>query len=550
MYLVSAAQMDSTDVSAYCLNSDPVSEFVDQIRHQDEGAVSLTGMLAAGLRLLAGLGGGFGGGGGGGQARDLSSLSVTATEAGNSVASVRQNAADNRSYLEIDEGIYDDVDELDTGIRISATNSRGEAVSNLRVNDDRFEVRDGTLFIREGAEFDHEDDTLEEIDIQTSVFSRARQEQALRLTLTGDGGFQRELDIVIRDADDYPVSLSLSAETGVADNTAMSVQRVLATIDVDEGEDEQDGGEIEITSISRPDGVSVSDAEDLVEIAGTTLRLVGDIDPDDMPDGTYVFEISYGPGDDELIGEAPEPVTFTLTVGDINEQPTDVTITTQTGYVHENDPANNAASIEENTDTTGGLFLARLRWRDTDTGQDVTNRNVLSVPNNDYFEIRNDDELWLRADVDLNHEEDDRLEVVITVEDDTAELGTPATQRFILHITDVNEQPTEFSAPLDTEVAENRRGEDEIKLADITVQDQDRVPGHRDNVVTITGVVDDMGIAISDFADLFEIREDGDQWDLFLTDPSQIDFEAVQERIFCPVMPVMTGCRAGPAWMR
>ena len=113
VYLVSAAQMDSADVSDYCLNSDPVSEFVDQTRHQDEGAVSFTGMLAAGLGLLAGLGGGFGGGGGGGQARDLSSLSVTATEEGNSVTSVRQNAADNRSYLEINEGVYDDVDELD-----------------------------------------------------------------------------------------------------------------------------------------------------------------------------------------------------------------------------------------------------------------------------------------------------------------------------------------------------------------------------------------------------------------------------------------------------
>ena len=112
VYLVSAAQMDSADVSDYCLNSDPVSEFVGQTRYQDEGAVSFTDMLAAGLGLLAGLVGGFGGGGGG-QARDLSSLSVTATEEGNSVASVRQNAADNQSYLEINEGVYDDVDELD-----------------------------------------------------------------------------------------------------------------------------------------------------------------------------------------------------------------------------------------------------------------------------------------------------------------------------------------------------------------------------------------------------------------------------------------------------
>lgn len=54
VFLISAADMAGADISSFCLNSDPVSEFVDQIRHQDEGAVSLTGMLAAGLEFLAG----------------------------------------------------------------------------------------------------------------------------------------------------------------------------------------------------------------------------------------------------------------------------------------------------------------------------------------------------------------------------------------------------------------------------------------------------------------------------------------------------------------
>ena len=60
IFLISVADMAGADVSSFCLNSDPVSEFVDQIRYQDDGAVSLTGMLAAGLGILAGLGGGFG----------------------------------------------------------------------------------------------------------------------------------------------------------------------------------------------------------------------------------------------------------------------------------------------------------------------------------------------------------------------------------------------------------------------------------------------------------------------------------------------------------
>ena len=43
IFLISVADMAGADVSSFCLNSDPVSEFVDQIRYQDEGAVSLTG---------------------------------------------------------------------------------------------------------------------------------------------------------------------------------------------------------------------------------------------------------------------------------------------------------------------------------------------------------------------------------------------------------------------------------------------------------------------------------------------------------------------------
>ena len=78
IFLISVADMAGADVSSFCLNSDPVSEFVDQIRYQDEGAVSLTGMLAAGLGILAGLGGGFGGGGGSGQASDQTSFRMAA----------------------------------------------------------------------------------------------------------------------------------------------------------------------------------------------------------------------------------------------------------------------------------------------------------------------------------------------------------------------------------------------------------------------------------------------------------------------------------------
>ena len=37
LYLISAAAMAGADISSFCLNSDPVSEFVEQVRYQDEG---------------------------------------------------------------------------------------------------------------------------------------------------------------------------------------------------------------------------------------------------------------------------------------------------------------------------------------------------------------------------------------------------------------------------------------------------------------------------------------------------------------------------------
>ncbi|EHI47996.1 putative calcium-binding protein [SAR116 cluster alpha proteobacterium HIMB100] len=43
IFLISVADMAGADVSSFCLNSDPVSEFVDKIRYQDEGADTLTG---------------------------------------------------------------------------------------------------------------------------------------------------------------------------------------------------------------------------------------------------------------------------------------------------------------------------------------------------------------------------------------------------------------------------------------------------------------------------------------------------------------------------
>ena len=227
LFLISAADMAGAAVSSFCLNSDPVSEFVDQVRHQDEGAVSLTGMLAAGLGLLAGLGGGFGGGGGGGQASEQTSLSVSASDSASDAVSVKTNYDSNRSYIELAEGAYNDEDSLSTGLRLSATDSRGEPVSNLKVSDPRFEVRDGTLSIKKDTTFDFEADSLEDISVRTSppLFGRVEEVRGFEVTVTGEDGFSQTLEIVITDKDDYPQELSLSTQTGQADNTEISARQ-------------------------------------------------------------------------------------------------------------------------------------------------------------------------------------------------------------------------------------------------------------------------------------------------------------------------------------
>ena len=242
VFMISDAGMVGADVSSFRLNSDPVSEFVDQIRYQDEGAVSLTGMLAAGLGTLAGLGGGFGGGGGSGQASEQTSLSISSGGGDNSLA-VSTNFASNNSVIRLDEGTYDD-DRLDKGVQFSATDSRGNPVGNLRVKDDRFEVRDGSLFITKGAEFDYEGDEITDISVRSSSspFAHTTTEQGIELTVIGDGGFSQTVELIIEDEDDFPERLSLSVSTGSADNTRETVARTLARITVDEGEDDNDGG--------------------------------------------------------------------------------------------------------------------------------------------------------------------------------------------------------------------------------------------------------------------------------------------------------------------
>ena len=94
--------------------------------------------------------------------------------------------------------------------------------------------------------------------------------------------------------------------------------------------------------------------------------------------------------------------------------------------------------------------------------------NAATLSNNDLFEIRNYDELWLKGGKTLNYEANSTHSVTVT---STATTANPVlSETFTLHVSDVDEMPTniylsKYNAILDEGVQEAQ------KLADITFAD-------------------------------------------------------------------------------
>ena len=138
--------------------------------------------------------------------------------------------------------------------------------------------------------------------------------------------------------------------------------------------------------------------------------------------------------DDTTVGNTPDATTnFTLTVTDVNEAPTAVSLNNQ------------VTAIAENTSTATRIKVADIAITD-----DALGTNNLSVSGTDasFFEV-DATGLYIKANTALNFEAKTSYNVIVNVDDTTIGNTPDAFANYTLSITNVNEAPTVVSAIAD-----------------------------------------------------------------------------------------------------
>ncbi|MEL7252910.1 MAG: PA14 domain-containing protein [Pseudomonadota bacterium] len=282
---------------------------------------------------------------------------------------------------------------------------------SFEVSDDRFEVVNGELRLREGVALDYEDAATIEVEVTA--------------TDSGGASLTESFTIDISDVNEGPSDVSLSGAT-VAENAAGAVVGTLSVVDADAG-----------------DTHTFEVSDDRFEVVNGEVRLREGVMLDHEEAAT--IEVNVTATDS---GGATLTESFTVTVSDVNEGPSDVSIT--------------GGTVAENA---AGAVVGTLSVVDPDAG-DTHSFEV----SDDRFEVVNG-ELRLREGVALDHEDAASVQVEVTVTDSG---GATLTESFTIEVTDVNEGPSDVALS-DTTVAENAVG---AVVGTISVVDPDAGDTH------------------------------------------------------------------------
>ncbi len=237
LQLVSYAPITDSELSDFCVASDPVSSFVSRIRKDDGESSSIAGILAGGLGLLLGLAGG--GGGGSGRANQSG---ITITDGGRSDFATLEDAAitsiDAPKVLNLTEGNHGSEDsDIATSISIAITNSDGSALpasditlsdGNDDEEDDLFILKGNQLYIKAGAP----EEGKTKFDFESNP--------SFDLTISG-GGQTQTLKVNITDKilnEDEEITLSLAKRARDDDDAFAPIQITDKNHKVDELDDD------------------------------------------------------------------------------------------------------------------------------------------------------------------------------------------------------------------------------------------------------------------------------------------------------------------------
>ena len=325
-------------------------------------------------------------------------------EAGESVA-VTVTATDSGGLAT--EATFDiavgDVNEAPEGLTLSsatvAENAAGAVIGDLSltdvddgdthdyaVSDDRFEVVDGQLKLKDGVSLDHE----------------AGESVAVTVTATDSGGLATEatFDIAVGDVNEAPEGLTLSNVT-VAENDVGAVIGDLSLTDQDDGDAHE---------------YVVSD--DRFEVVDGQLKLKDGVSLDHETGESVAVTVTATDS-----GGLGTEATFDIAVGDVNEAPAELDLSNN--VVAENDP---------------GAVVGVLTSADPDAG-DSAAYTIADDPSG-LFEVVGD-QLKLKDGAALDHEGQDAYELTLEVTDSG---GLSRQETVTVNVADVNEAPTDIMA--------------------------------------------------------------------------------------------------------
>ena len=270
----------------------------------------------------------------------------------------------------------------------------GDDSQNFQVSDNRFEVVDGQLKLKDGVSLDHESDPTLDVTV----------------TVTDNGGNQitKTFTIAVGDVNEAQTALTLDSNN-VAENQAGAIVGTLTVADPDAG-----------------DSQSFSVSDNRFEIVGGQLKLKDGVSLDHEGEPNVNVTVTATDSAGHQIQQ-----TFAITVGDVNEAQTALSL--------------DNASVAENT---AGAIIGALTVADPDAGDSQS----FAVSDN-RFEIV-DGQLKLKDGVSLDHEGEPNVNVTVTATDSA---GHQIQQTFAIAVGDANEAQTALSLD-NASVAENAAG--------------------------------------------------------------------------------------------
>ncbi len=262
------------------------------------------------------------------------------------------------------------------------------------VSDERFEVVDGELKLKDGIALDHESEPS--LTISVTVTDSAGHSYAETFTIT------------VENVNERPSDITLSNQS-VAENGTGAVVGTLATADPDAG-----------------DSHTYTVSDNRFEVVGGQLKLKDGISLDHEAEPSVTVQVTATDA-----GGLSYSESFTIAVENVNEAPTDIALSN--------------ASVAENA---AGAVVGSLSAADQDAGDSHT-----YTVSDARFEVVGG-ELKLKDGIALDHEAEPAVSVEVTATDAG---GLSYSESFTITVENVNEAPTDIALS-NMSVAENAAG--------------------------------------------------------------------------------------------